>query len=154
MLILGIESSCDDTSIALIDASARGFKILAEKTASQIEVHKKYGGVVPEIAGRCHAEQILPLIEKVMKPFDSAQGKPDIIAVTSGPGLITGLMVGVEAAKTLSYLWNIPVVAVNHIDGHIHSVEIQNSKKQKTNNIKYPCLAGRQEISNIINLWF
>ncbi|MBI4993212.1 MAG: tRNA (adenosine(37)-N6)-threonylcarbamoyltransferase complex transferase subunit TsaD [Candidatus Magasanikbacteria bacterium] len=146
MLILGIESSCDDTSVALIDASARGFKILAEKTASQIEIHKKYGGVVPEIAGRCHAEQILPLIEELLNhltPHPSpskGEGnlRPDVIAVTSGPGLITGLMVGVEAAKTLAYLWNIPVMGVNHIEGHIHSVEIQNSKKQETNNIEYP----------------
>ncbi|MBI5222037.1 MAG: tRNA (adenosine(37)-N6)-threonylcarbamoyltransferase complex transferase subunit TsaD [Candidatus Magasanikbacteria bacterium] len=142
MLILGIESSCDDTSVALIDASARGFRILAEKTASQIDIHKKYGGVVPEIAGRCHAEQILPLIEEIM----DKQPKPNVIAVTSGPGLITGLMVGVEAARTLSYLWNAPVVAVNHIEGHIHSVEISNIKYQISNktqisNIQYPALA-------------
>ena len=140
MIVLGIESSCDDTSVALVDASARGFKILAEKTASQIEAHKKYGGVVPEIAGRMHAEKILPLIEDVMKPFDFAKGKPDVIAVTSGPGLITGLMVGVEAAKTLSYLWNVPVVGVNHIEGHIHSVEIFNFQFSIFK-IKYPAIA-------------
>ena len=101
MRILGIESSCDDTSVALIEANEASMTILKEKTASQIEVHKKYGGVVPEIAGRCHAEQISPLIEAVMEE----QEKPDAIAVTAGPGLITGLLVGVEAAKTLSYLW-------------------------------------------------
>ena len=125
---------------------------------SQIEVHKKYGGVVPEIAGRMHAEKILPLIESVLTcPYegevsrrDGGVIKPDVIAVTSGPGLITGLMVGVEAAKTLSYLWQIPVVSVNHIEGHIHSVEISNfqfpiSKQLPTTNyqlpIKYPALA-------------
>lgn len=137
MIILGIESSCDDTAVALVKANKDSFEILAEKTASQIDIHKKYGGVVPEIAGRCHAENINPLIEEVMNPFDSTQGKPDIIAVTSGPGLITGLMVGVEAAKTLSYLWNIPIVSVNHIEGHIHSVEIQN----KRHKLQYPALA-------------
>lgn len=117
MLILGIESSCDDTSVALLDITDKKIKILAEKTASQIDVHKKYGGVVPEIAGRLHAEKILPVVEEVLND----QKIPDVIAVTSGPGLITGLLVGVETAKTLSYIWNIPIVAINHIEGHIYS---------------------------------
>lgn len=117
MKILGIESSCDDTSIALLDITDNLVEILAEVTASQIEVHKKYGGVVPEIAGRKHAEKIMPCIEHVLAEFD----KPDYIAVTAGPGLITALMVGVEAAKTLSYIWDIPIIAVNHIEGHILS---------------------------------
>lgn len=121
MNILGIESSCDDTSVALVNADSNVFRIISEKTASQIEIHKKYGGVVPEIAGRAHAEKIVPLIEEVMQ----GQPKPDVIAVTSGPGLITGLLIGVEAAKTLSYLWNVPLIGVNHIDGHIHSVELE-----------------------------
>lgn len=142
MRILGIESSCDDTSAALVEAISttpnpsppaiacgsgrwragfprrEDFVVLAEKTASQVEVHKKYGGVVPEIAGRLHAEQILPIIDAVLE----GREKPDAIAVTTGPGLITGLIVGVEAARTLSYLWDIPVIGVNHIEGHIHSV--------------------------------
>src|SRR3989339_109248 len=101
MRILGIESSCDDTSVALLDCSDKGCFILSEKTASQIDVHKKYGGVVPEIAGRMHAEKIVPLIEAVLEN----QPKPDAVAVTSGPGLITGLLVGIEAARTLSFAW-------------------------------------------------
>ena len=132
MIILGIESSCDDTSIALIKADETGFIVLQEKTASQIEVHKKYGGVVPEIAGRKHAENILPVIEEVLKN----KQKTDVICVTSGPGLITGLLVGIEAAKSLAYLWNIPLVAVNHISGHIHSVEL----KPKKIEIDFPAL--------------
>ena len=132
MLILGIESSCDDTSAALVKADKDGFFVLSEKTASQIEVHKKYGGVVPEIAGRKHAENILPVIEEVLKN----QPKPEVICVTSGPGLITGLLVGVEAAKSLSYLWNIPLISVNHINGHIHSVEL---KPEKTE-IQFPAV--------------
>ncbi|PIT87000.1 MAG: tRNA (adenosine(37)-N6)-threonylcarbamoyltransferase complex transferase subunit TsaD, partial [Candidatus Magasanikbacteria bacterium CG10_big_fil_rev_8_21_14_0_10_43_6] len=87
MIVLGIESSCDDTSVALIDMSDTHLTILAEKTASQIEVHKKYGGVVPEIAGRKHAEYIMPVVEEVL----NGQPTPEAIAVTSGPGLITGL---------------------------------------------------------------
>ncbi len=131
MYILGIESSCDDTSVSLIDATDEGFVIIAEKTASQIDIHKKYGGVIPEVAARAHAEYILPLIEEVL------QGKkPDAIAVTSGPGLMTALIVGVEAGRTLSYLWNIPLVGVNHIEGHIHSVEASPEAR-----IEFPGLA-------------
>lgn len=158
MLILGIESSCDDTSVALLDCSANGHFVIAEKTASQIEVHKKYGGVVPEIAGRLHAEKIVPLIEQVLGEaagIKNQELRPDVIAVTAGPGLITGLLVGVEAARTLSYAWNIPLVATNHISGHIHSVEVRikneelrinspitNTNNQSTNQqITFPALA-------------
>ncbi len=141
MLILGIESSCDDTSVALLNCSDEGHVIIAEKTASQIDVHKKYGGVVPEIAGRMHAEIIVPLVEDVLSTQQhnnttTQHHRPDVIAVTAGPGLITGLIVGVEAARTLSYAWNIPLVGVNHIAGHIHSVEISNDKCQMTNQIQ------------------
>lgn len=118
MTILGIESSCDDTSVALVQSTDTGLFVLAEKTASQIDIHKKYGGVVPEIAGRKHAEKILPVVEAVME----GQDKPDAIAVTAGPGLMTGLLVGVEVAKTLSYLWNVPIIRTNHIEGHVYSV--------------------------------
>ena len=147
MKILGIESSCDDTSVALLDCSENGCIVLSEKTASQIEIHKKYGGVVPEIAGRMHAEKIVPLIEEILKD----QPKPDAIAVTAGPGLITGLIVGVEAARTLSYAWNIPLVAVNHLQGHTYSVELTPGQK-----IEYPAIAlvvsgGHTEIVHIQN---
>jgi N6-L-threonylcarbamoyladenine synthase len=138
MTILGIESSCDDTSVALLEAGDDGFRVLKELTASQIEVHKTYGGVVPEIAAREHAEAIMPVIEAVL----DGQKKPDCIAVTAGPGLITSLLVGVEAAKTLSYLWDIPLVAVNHIAGHIHSVELHESRSMKhESKILFPALA-------------
>ena len=131
MRILGIESSCDDTSVALMDCSPKGCFVIKEITASQIEIHQKYGGVVPEVAGRMHAEKIVPLLEEVLKE----QPDPDLIAVTSGPGLITGLIVGTESARTLSWARNIPLVAVNHIAGHIHAAEIE------TNEIKYPAIA-------------
>lgn len=132
MIILGIESSCDDTSVALLDSSEKGHFVLAEKTASQIAVHATYGGVVPEVAGRMHAETIVPLIEEVLKN----QPKPEAIAVTAGPGLVTGLIVGVEAARTLSYALNIPLIAVNHIAGHIHSVEIPSKIQDTDKNIQ------------------
>lgn len=146
MHILGIESSCDDTSVALVSGTPDGFAILSEKTKSQIDIHKRYGGVVPEIAGRYHAEAILPLIEEVL----DGQPRPDAIAVTSGPGLITGLLIGVEAAKSLSYLTGIPLVRTNHIAGHIHSVELANAMPSNPHNagphvtagpIRFPALA-------------
>ncbi|OGH95135.1 MAG: tRNA (adenosine(37)-N6)-threonylcarbamoyltransferase complex transferase subunit TsaD [Candidatus Magasanikbacteria bacterium RIFOXYD2_FULL_41_14] len=133
MFILGIESSCDDTSVALLDCSPKGCFVIKEVTASQIDLHKKYGGVVPELAGRAHAEKIVPLIEEVLRaptlalPFLKREGNaviPDAIAVTAGPGLITGLIVGVEAARILSLVWDVPLISVNHIWGHAHSVEI------------------------------
>lgn len=133
MKILGIESSCDDTSVALLENTGNGFVVLAEKTASQIDIHKQYGGVVPEIAGREHAEAIVPLMAEVL----AGQAKPDAIAVTSGPGLITGLIIGVEAAKTLSYLQNIPLIRTNHMDGHVHSVLLG---KETTPEIQFPAL--------------
>ncbi|MFA7314543.1 MAG: tRNA (adenosine(37)-N6)-threonylcarbamoyltransferase complex transferase subunit TsaD [Candidatus Magasanikbacteria bacterium] len=136
MKILGIESSCDDTSISLIEMTDNTIKILAEKTASQIDIHKKYGGVIPEIAGRKHAEMITPVLEEIMSNFP----KPDVIAVTSGPGLITGLLVGVETAKSLSYLWNVPLVSVNHIEGHINSVKL-NIEDQTGQQLVFPLLA-------------
>ena len=137
MKILGIESSCDDTSICLMDITDEKIEILAEKTASQIDIHKKYGGVIPEIAGRKHAETITPVVEEIMKDFD----KPDAIAVTAGPGLITGLIVGVETAKTLSYLWNTPLVAVNHIEGHINSVKLHLEADSTYQKLDFPILS-------------
>lgn len=146
--ILGIESSCDDTSAAVLAFHTDGeIEVIAQKTASQIDIHKAYGGVVPELAGRKHAENIMPVIEEVLGEVRSQKCEakstpfvPDSIAVTAGPGLLTGLLVGVETAKTLSYLWNVPLVRVNHIEGHIYSVLLksQNTKIQET--IKFPAL--------------
>ena len=133
MRILGIESSCDDTSVALVEAKGNQFTVIAEKTASQIDIHKQYGGVVPEVAGREHAEAIFPVIDEVMQ----GQARPDVIAVTAGPGLITGLAIGVEAARALSYLWNVPLVRTNHMDGHVHSVQI----KPEATPLEFPALA-------------
>lgn len=144
MIILGIESSCDDTSVALLECSDEGFFVLAEKTASQIDVHKKYGGVVPEVAGRMHAENILPVVEEVIKDWrlkiGDANAKPDVIAATTGPGLVTGLLVGAEVAKSLSYLWDVPLIPTNHIEGHIHSVLVQGAKGKEQKAIVFPAL--------------
>lgn len=140
MNILAIESSCDDTSVAYLSGSFKEPIIIhAQKTASQIDVHKAFGGVVPEVAGRKHAEAITPLIEEILKD----KKKPDYIAITSGPGLMTGLMVGIEAAKTLSYSLDISLLHINHLEGHIHSAFLptQEVTKPALNTLQFPALS-------------
>ncbi|MBT4153895.1 MAG: tRNA (adenosine(37)-N6)-threonylcarbamoyltransferase complex transferase subunit TsaD [Candidatus Magasanikbacteria bacterium] len=133
--ILGIESSCDDTGVSIISTDGNSFKILFEKTASQIDIHKQYGGVIPEVAGRLHCEAIAPLLEEAL----SSVANIDAIAVTAMPGLITGLHVGVEAAKTLSYTKDIPLVGVHHIEGHIMSPLL--NKGAAIDAVSFPLLA-------------
>ena len=133
MRILGIESSCDDTSIVLVEGHQTYTEVIAESNKSQIDMHAKYGGVVPEVAARMHTETIIPQLESIIK----TQEMPDVIAVTTGPGLITSLMVGVETARLLSYLHNIPVVSVNHMEGHIYA----NFISKEAEKIKFPALA-------------
>src|SRR3989339_1297344 len=116
MTILGIESSCDETAAALLTVKNGRFSLESQVVASQVHIHAQYGGVVPEVAARNHIAAIMPVIRKSL-----GKKKPDHIAVTAGPGLITSLLVGVHTAKTLSYLWGIPLVGVNHIEGHLYA---------------------------------
>jgi N6-L-threonylcarbamoyladenine synthase len=164
MLILGIETSCDETSAAVVESRGLGFKVLSNIVSSQIKIHAKYGGVVPEVAARKHAETILPILGKALRLQVIRQGKQtqsvnykdiDVVAVTAGPGLITSLLVGAETARVLSYLWQKPLVAVNHIEAHIYAnwlpSELANKRiseleKNKTNSlissqlIRFPAL--------------
>ena len=119
MTILGIETSCDETSLALLRNTAKGFLIEKEALFSQIDIHSKYGGVVPEVAARAHTEKIFPILDTFLKDID--RKKIDVISVASGPGLITSLLVGVEVARTFSYVLNKPLTAVNHIEAHIYA---------------------------------
>lgn len=116
MRILGIETSCDETGVAIYD-SERG--IVADALYSQIEIHAQYGGVVPELASRDHVRKLLPLIHEVMEKGQCTSGDIDAIAYTSGPGLVGALMVGASVAKSLAYAWNVPSVAVHHMEGHL-----------------------------------
>ncbi len=118
MRILGIESSCDETAAAIIEGHGEKIRVISSVVASQINIHKKYGGVIPEVAAREHVLKIIPVINKTLS---SRKTGIDAIAVANGPGLITSLMIGVETAKTLSYAWNVPLVAVNHLEGHIYA---------------------------------
>ncbi|MEI6596738.1 MAG: tRNA (adenosine(37)-N6)-threonylcarbamoyltransferase complex transferase subunit TsaD [bacterium] len=125
MIILGIETSCDETAASVVCGTGDKVKILSNIVSSQIEIHKKYGGVVPEVAAREHVLNMLPVVNEVIAGIK----KIDAIAVTIGPGLVTSLLVGVETAKTLAYAWRVPVVAINHIEGHIYANFINNQPK-------------------------
>ena len=114
-IVLGIESSCDETAAALVDS---GRTIIAQHIASQDDAHRPYGGVVPEIAARAHAERLAPLIKAVMAEAGLELGDLDAIAATAGPGLIGGVMVGLVSAKALAMASDKPLIAVNHLEGH------------------------------------
>lgn len=116
IIIMGIESSCDETSISLVK---NGRKVLSNVINSQIKIHEEYGGVVPEIASRCHTEVINQLMKEALKEANCTLEDVDAIAVTQGPGLVGALLVGVSYAKGLSFVTGKPLVAVNHIEGHI-----------------------------------
>jgi len=122
MVILGIETSCDDTGIAIIETSDKkqgSFKILSNIVSSQIKVHQKYGGIVPSLAAREHLKNIEPCLKRAFKKANIKPKNIDLIAVTIGPGLIPSLLVGVNFAKALSYAWQKPIIGINHIEGHI-----------------------------------
>ncbi len=119
MKVLGIESSCDDTSVAILETPD---KILSDPLVSQIKVHSPYGGVVPEIASREHLRTIVPLYDKAMDDACLSLKDIDLIAVTMGPGLIGSLLVGLCFAKSLSYFSSIPIVGVDHVKAHLFSI--------------------------------
>ena len=114
-IVLGIESSCDETAAALVTGER---VILAQRIASQDEAHRPYGGVVPEIAARAHVERLTPLIGEVLEQAGMQLGDVDAIAATAGPGLIGGVMVGLVTAKALAMASDKPLIAVNHLEGH------------------------------------
>lgn len=121
MLVLGVESSCDETSVAIYD----GKNILSNVVLSQIDIHKEYGGVVPEVASRHHVRNVSIVFKEA---FLKANLKPediDLITVTEGPGLIGSLLVGITAAKTLAMAYNKPIIGINHLAGHIYANQIE-----------------------------
>jgi N6-L-threonylcarbamoyladenine synthase len=132
VLILGIESSCDETAGAVV---RDGREILSSVIASQIELHRPWGGVVPELASREHLEKIEPIVNEALEQAGVELSDIDAIAVTQGPGLIGSLLVGVCYAKSLAYALDIPIVGVNHIEGHVYSVAFENPP------VEYPALA-------------
>ncbi|HXZ14305.1 MAG TPA: tRNA (adenosine(37)-N6)-threonylcarbamoyltransferase complex transferase subunit TsaD [Candidatus Sulfotelmatobacter sp.] len=121
-LILGIESSCDETAAAVV---AGGRRILSSVVASQVDIHRKYGGVVPELASREHLRRIVPVVREALEQAGIALPDIDAIAVTRGPGLIGALLVGVTYGKVLAMALKKPLIAVNHLEGHVHAVLLE-----------------------------
>lgn len=130
-LIIGIETSCDETAVAIVK---NGREIVVNVVASQIESHKRFGGVVPEIASRHHVEQITIVLEEALKQAEVSFSDIDAIAVTEGPGLVGALLIGVNAAKALAFANHIPLVGVHHIAGHIYANRL-------VTEMKFPLLA-------------
>lgn len=126
MLILSVESSCDETSVAILKD---GKELLSHIVLSQIEVHKTYGGVVPEIASRNHIKYILEVFDQAIKEANINVSDIDLVAVTEGPGLIGSLLVGINAATAFAYANNIEIIGVNHLIGHIYAASIDNELK-------------------------
>ncbi len=116
--ILGIETSCDETAAAVVD---RATHVRSSVVASQIDHHARYGGVVPEIASRAHVELLTPVIAQALVEAGVADDEIDAVAATAGPGLVGSLLVGVSAAKALALVWDVPFVAVNHLEGHLYA---------------------------------
>lgn len=131
LFVLGIESSCDETSVSIVK---NGREIITNIVASQIESHKRFGGVVPEIASRHHVEQITIVLEEAFKDANMDFSQIDAIAVTQGPGLVGALLIGVNAAKTLAFAHQKPLVPVHHIAGHIYANRL-------VQEMKFPLLA-------------
>lgn len=139
MIILGIETSCDETAVSIVKYENEKIKILSNIVSSQVKLHAKFGGVVPNLAAREHLKNIIPVLNLAFKKSGKKPADLDLISVTNGPGLIPALLIGTNCAKTLSYLWEKPLIGIHHIEGHISAnfiyrnpkSEIQNSKKTK-----------------------
>jgi N6-L-threonylcarbamoyladenine synthase len=142
--ILGIESSCDETAAAVVRS---GEQVVSNVVASQIAMHQPYGGVVPELASREHLRAIVPVVRQALSEANHTYSSVDAIAVTQGPGLAGALMVGISYAKALAFALDKPLIAVNHLEGHIHAVLLDlrqnNNKEQQKGNheLQFPVLA-------------
>jgi N6-L-threonylcarbamoyladenine synthase len=135
--ILGIESSCDETAAAVVRS---GEQLISNVVASQIATHQPFGGVVPELASREHLKAIVPVVRQALAEANQTYGSIDAIAVTQGPGLAGALLVGISYAKALAFALDKPLIAVNHLEGHIHAVLLE--ERQKGNHeLQFPVLA-------------
>ena len=147
-LILGIETSCDETAAAVV---RRGTEILSNTVASQIPVHAPYGGVVPELASREHLRNILPVVRTALAEAGATWDDLDAIAVTEGPGLAGALLVGISFAKALAYAVEKPLIAVNHLEGHIHAVLLEGARRASAE-LSEPWSEGPQPVRQVLAL--
>lgn len=136
-IILGIESSCDETGAAVVRG---GEQILSNVVASQIATHQRYGGVVPELASREHLRAIIPVVRQSLADAGQSYDSLDAIAVTQGPGLTGALLVGISFAKALSFALGKPLIAVNHLEGHVHAVLLEQRQSENAD-LQFPVLA-------------
>src|SRR5215467_12398904 len=135
--ILGIESSCDETAAAVVRS---GEQLISNVVASQVATHQPFGGVVPELASREHLRAIVPVVRKALADANQTYESIDAIAVTQGPGLAGALLVGISYAKGLSFALNKPLIAVNHLEGHIHAVLLE-ERQRGNHEVRFPVLA-------------
>lgn len=145
-LIMAIETSCDETSVAIV---RDGTNIMANIISSQIDIHKKFGGVVPEVASRKHLELINTVIQEALDTAGVGFKDLDAVAVTHGPGLVGALLVGLSAAKAIAFALDIPLIAVNHLEGHIYANFLENP------NIEFPltCLVVSGGHTDLLNMY-
>ena len=146
MLVLGIESSCDETAAAVV---ADGTRILSNVVASQIKIHERFGGVVPELASREHLRKIAPIVDEACRQAGTTLDDIEAIAVTEGPGLIGSLLVGLVYGKALALSLGKPLVGVNHLEGHIHAVLLHNSMERQAS--KSVPIAGFPNITLVVS---
>lgn len=151
MVVLGIETSCDETAACVLAKEASGFKIFAELVSSQASTHEPYGGVVPELAAREHLKNLPIIVDKVMRDADATWADLSLIAVTRGPGLKGCLLMGMAFSKALALVHRLPIIGINHIEAHIHSARMDNPE------LDYPylCLVasgGHTEIVEVKGL--
>ncbi len=132
MRVLGIETSCDETAVAVVDG---GRTIRSNVIASQVDLHRRFGGVVPELAARKHMERLFPVLDEALEQAGTSLGAIDAVAVTQGPGLVGALTVGVAAAKSIALSLGLPLVGVNHLEGHIYANFLVHAE------IEFPALA-------------
>lgn len=145
VIILAIETSCDETSAAVV---VNGRKILSNIISSQVNLHKKYGGVVPEIASRKHVELVIPVIDQALKKASVKMNEVDAIGVTCGPGLAGALLVGLSAAKGLAFALGKPLIGVNHIEGHIAANYLESDNLQ----LPFICLVASGGHSHVVHV--
>ncbi len=151
MKILSIETSCDETAAAVIEYTDGHASVLANTVSSQASLHAKWGGVVPDLASREHIKNIVPVIEETLDRAALSPADIDLIAVTEGPGLMPALVIGVTAAKTLSFIWKKPLLGIQHLEGHIYAnfienkisenTEAKNTKTKQVNENVFPLIA-------------
>lgn len=145
IIILGVETSCDETSAAVV---INGRRIISNVISTQIDLHKKYGGVVPEIASRKHVELVMPVIEQALEEAGIGLDQLDAIGVTYGPGLVGALLVGLSAAKGLAFATKKPLIGVHHIEGHIAANYLENEELEPP----FVCLVASGGHSHIVNV--